>query len=84
MATIGVRELKANASKVLKAVEKSGEEMVVTRRGKPCVKLVPIGAGREEERTLRSLRGALLSLPDLDFDEFMDVKSVWDQGSEVE
>ena len=84
MATIGVRELKANASRVLAEVEKSGEEIIVTRRGKPCVKLVPIGAAQEEERTLQSLRGALLSLPELDFNDFMDVKRAWEKGSGVD
>ena len=84
MATIGVRELKANASRVLKEMEKSGEEIVITRRGKPCAKLVPIGAGLTGERTLGSLKGALLSLPELVFDDFMDVKSVWEEGSGVD
>ena len=84
MTIIGVRELKANASRVLKDVEKSGEEIVITRRGKPCAKLVPVSVGLERERTLGSLRGALLSLPELDFDDFMDVKSVWEQGSAVD
>ena len=84
MATIGVRELKANASRVLKEVQESGEEIIITRRGKPCVKMVPITVGQERARTLRSLRGALLSLPELEFDDFMDIKSVWERGSEVD
>ena len=84
MTTIGVRDLKANASKVIKEVEKLGEEIIITRRGKPCVKLVPIGASLKGERTLGSLKGALLSLPELDFDDFMDVKTVWEQGSGVD
>ena len=84
MATIGVRELKANASRVLKEVQESGEEIIITRRGKPCVKMIPISVGQEPERTLRSLRGALLSLPELDFDDFLDIKSIWTRGSGVD
>ncbi len=84
MATIGVRELKANASRVLKEVQESGEEIIITRRGKPCVKLTPIRVGQKRERTLLSLRGAMLSLPELEFDDFMDIKSVWERGSEVD
>jgi prevent-host-death family protein len=41
---VGIREAKANLSKLLKMVEK-GKEVVVTDRGRPVGKLVPIGKG---------------------------------------
>lgn len=39
---VGVREAKINLSKLLKAVQKSGVEIVITDRGKPVGKLGPV------------------------------------------
>lgn len=39
---VGVREAKVNLSKLLKAVQKSGNEIVITDRGKPVGKLGPV------------------------------------------
>ncbi len=39
---VGIREAKANLSKLLKIVH-SGKEVVLTDRGRPVGKLVPIG-----------------------------------------
>jgi prevent-host-death family protein len=39
---VGVREAKINLSKLLKAVQKSGNEIVITDRGKPVGKLGPV------------------------------------------
>jgi len=41
MATYGIREFKARASEILRNVE-AGEEVVITRRGKPCGKLTGV------------------------------------------
>lgn len=41
---VGIREAKANLSKLLRMVEK-GMEVVLTDRGRPVGKLVPIGKG---------------------------------------
>jgi prevent-host-death family protein len=50
---IGVRELKANLSAVLRRVE-AGEQIGVTVRGRRVADLVPAGSRRSEER-LRAL-----------------------------
>ena len=42
MSTIGVRELRQDASRWLREVE-AGGTVVVTNRGRPVAKLVPIG-----------------------------------------
>ncbi|MBI4421987.1 MAG: type II toxin-antitoxin system prevent-host-death family antitoxin [Gemmatimonadetes bacterium] len=49
--TAAVSELKASLSRYLARV-KAGEEVLVTERGKPVAKLVPVraGVGREAER----------------------------------
>ena len=77
MTTITVRELKARASEILRNLQASGEEVVVTRRGKPCAKLVPFKESGER-RSLRSLRGALSFLPELEDEDFEDIKKIWE------
>jgi len=47
MGTIGIRELKARASEVIKRSEK-GERFLVTNRGKPVSVLLPIGEDIED------------------------------------
>ena len=42
--SVGVREAKINLSKLLKSVQK-GREIVITDRGKPVGKIVPVPAG---------------------------------------
>ena len=42
--TVGIREAKANLSKLLRMV-KNGKEVVLTDRGRPVGKLVPIDKG---------------------------------------
>jgi prevent-host-death family protein len=57
MKTAAVAELKASLSQYLAGV-KAGGEVVVTERGKPIAKIVPIAAaGGEEEQRLRALEG---------------------------
>jgi prevent-host-death family protein len=53
MREIGVRELKQSLSKTLRAVSR-GEQVRVTRRGRPLVDIVPAGAPAGEDR-LREL-----------------------------
>lgn len=45
MATFGVRELRQNASEILRAVE-AGEPATVTVAGRPVAQIVPIRADR--------------------------------------
>lgn len=49
MREIGVRELKASLSDVLHRVDE-GEQIRVTRRGRPVADIVPAGARRGDER----------------------------------
>ena len=53
MKEIGVRELKANLSHVLRRIEE-GEQVKVTLRGRHVADLVPAGSRRSDER-LRQL-----------------------------
>jgi prevent-host-death family protein len=54
MREIGVRELKANLSRVLRQVE-SGEQVRVTVRGRPVADLVPVGGVQRYSPKMRQL-----------------------------
>ena len=43
------KELRSHAKQVLEAVER-GEEVVITRRGKPCARVVPVRVGKRGAR----------------------------------
>ena len=77
---VTVRELKAKASEILRDLEKSpGKEIVITRHGKPCAKLVPL-KGKSEGIPLtqrKSLRNALPHLQQLTDADFAEAKRVW-------
>jgi prevent-host-death family protein len=58
----GVAELKARLASYLKQV-KSGNEILITDRGSPVAKLVPIDAAQKrDDRRQRLAAGGLLSL----------------------
>ena len=53
MVTVNVHEAKANLSRLLKQAE-AGEEVVITRNGKPVARLTPVRKrGRREPGTLK-------------------------------
>ncbi|HSW48945.1 MAG TPA: type II toxin-antitoxin system prevent-host-death family antitoxin, partial [Bryobacteraceae bacterium] len=55
MKRAAVAELKASLSRYLAGV-KTGEEVLITERGKPIAKIVPVRPGdQDEERRLRDL-----------------------------
>ena len=62
MNTAGVAELKARLASYLKQV-KSGNEILITDRGSPVAKLVPIDtAQKRDDRRQRLAAGGLLKL----------------------
>jgi len=63
--SVGVHEAKTNLSRLLEAAE-SGEEVVITRRGKPVVKLQPVGS--LPRKSLFGLYRGQIEMAD-DFDE---------------
>ena len=63
MTTYGIREFKARVSEILRGLD-DGEEVIITRRGKPCGRLTSMQAPKEGKPSLGTLRGALVYLPD--------------------
>jgi prevent-host-death family protein len=51
MAEIGVRELKARASEIVRAVRDEGARYVVTYRGRPVGMLMPIGEAEGQPKS---------------------------------
>ena len=49
---VGIRELRAGLSRYVERV-KCGEEIVVTERGKPVARLVPMNGERKIDRLIR-------------------------------
>lgn len=78
MTTIGVRELKARTSKVLRDVSEGRREFVITNHGRPCGKIVPIEEDVSgEKKSLKTLRGAYSHLPELNETDFHELKQAW-------
>ena len=81
MREIGAFEAKNRLSALLEQVER-GEEVVITRRGKPVARLVPIDAGHDREKAraavehIRELAKAM-SLGHFDWSEW---KKYRDEG----
>lgn len=65
---VNVYEAKTSLSKLLTEVE-AGEEVVISRNGRPIARLTPIQQ-RTEPRVLGDLAGQILVAPD--FDEFTE------------
>lgn len=70
MTTISVYEARANLSKLIERVL-AGEEVVITRRGKPAVRLVPAEEETRPPRRPGALKG-LFEVPDEFFEPLPD------------
>ena len=75
---IGVRELKAHASAVLREVCETGVEVIISMRGRPVARIEPFTSeGPPGIDGMGSSRGALSNLPRLDSDDFAVAKAIW-------
>ena len=77
MTTYSIREFKVGVSKILRDLD-DGEEVIIARRGKPCGRLIRIRDANEGKPSLETLRGSLTWLPEAVFEDFMDIKAVWE------
>ena len=77
---IGIRELKANASAVIREVQESGTEVIITLRGRPVARIEPWPAetGAAPTDGMGGLRGALSDFPRLEWEDFVAAKRLWD------
>ncbi len=65
MTTLLVSDFKARCLAVLDGVHATGETVLITRRGKPLAKVVPITGPKAERRPLGALAGEASSKGDL-------------------
>ena len=77
MTTYSIREFKAKASAILRELE-DGDEVIITRRGKPCAKLTPVPPPDSDKPSLATLEGALTYLPDATYEDLREVQSMWE------
>ena len=57
--------------------------MIITRRGRPCGRLTAVEADADDRRSLATLRGTLSQLPDASYQDFQDIKGVWEAGERL-
>ena len=77
MTTYNIREFKSKISDILMNL-RYGEEVIITRRGKPTGRLSPIELQAEDKPSLATLRGSLEILPDATYEDFQEIKSLWE------
>ena len=85
-AEVGVRELKANPTELIRMLEETpGLEIIITRYGKPSAKLVSLKETSEEipwsERV--SLRGTWANRHELTDADFAEAKRIWEPKLDV-
>jgi prevent-host-death family protein len=69
MAEVGMHDAKTHLSQLVERAL-AGEEIVVTRRGKPAVRLAPVGQLSSREALFGLMAGEIKIAPD--FDELPD------------
>lgn len=77
MTTYSVREFKAKASEILRDLTE-GEEVIITRRGKPCGRLMTVRPPDDGKPSLSTLRGSATYLPEASYEEFLSIKTLWE------
>ena len=64
MKPVTVTHLKAHLLRLLRAIERSGKPLVITRRGRPVARLVPVGP-QDREPLFGRWKGTIESLGDI-------------------
>ena len=72
MTTYGIREFRTRVSAILRNLD-NGEEVIITRRGEPCARLMPVQRSIGGKPSLGTLRGALANLPDASYEDFQNL-----------
>ena len=81
MTTYSIREAKAHLSEILRGLGR-GDEVIITRRGRPCGRLTAVESVTDKP-SLATLRGALSELPDAQYQDFLDIKGIWETGGKL-
>lgn len=65
---VGVRELKNRTAEILRALERRGSAVVVTRHGKPTALILPVGSPEAEDYVLAHAPEIVASLREAESD----------------
>ncbi len=80
MAIVGVRELREQASEVIRRVREEHVEYVVTYQGRPVAIILPLDTGRAEAEIVASSRKAIVA----NWEQYRrvadDIRRVWPSG----
>ena len=79
---LSIREAKAHLSEILRDLDR-GDEVISTRRGRPCGRLTAVDVGPDDRPSLATLKGALSQLPDASYQDFLDIKGIWETGDRL-
>jgi antitoxin (DNA-binding transcriptional repressor) of toxin-antitoxin stability system len=66
MKTVSKSKLKTNMLQIFREIEASGEEIIVTDRNEPVLRIVPIRHKQSVEEVFGSLDGRAVFLEDID------------------
>ena len=81
MPTYTITQFKARAREILDSLE-AGDEVIITRRGKPCGRLEPVEPPVKKKGNKDSLMGAYRDvLPEATWEDFQEAKKIWRDGS---
>ena len=76
MPTYTITQFKAKTSEILNNLN-DGEEVIITRRGKPCARLTALPESLEEKPSIDRLKARFAEIPDLEYEDFQEVKKIW-------
>ena len=82
MTTYSIREFKARVSEILRDLDE-GAEVIITRRGMPCGRLTSVQPTTDGKPSLSTLKGSLSHLPEVTYEDFLDVKTLWESRLQV-
>ena len=81
MPTYTITQFKAKAGEIIDNLE-DGDEVIITRRGKPCAKLEPVAPPVKKKENQTSLMGAYRdALPGATGKDFGEAKQMWPDES---
>lgn len=76
MTEIALYEAKAHLSALVERVEQAGEEIVITRRGRPAARLVPV----DDDSAIESALALLLAARDASMPGSETLRELIDEG----
>ncbi|HEX8668539.1 MAG TPA: type II toxin-antitoxin system prevent-host-death family antitoxin [Allosphingosinicella sp.] len=78
---IGAAEFKAHCLRILDEVQRTGETVTITKRGKPVAEVAPVAQPSKAKILFGALKGSITFAPDFDPDESPldpDWEEVWE------